>query len=1145
MRKILVLMIFCFIILGVTAVRIPADFFASSDNDISWIGFSDVYPVTEDTVYYHNFSANITGTGENITFSISEGGGNNVYWNSTLVSYSQISSWINITNSTTGELTINATKTNQTGIFLLPMKVSWTNDSESVNYGKVVSFSFNISAVNDAPSFANLINRSFNISSRFNYNISGTDEESDVPFYFNITFLSCTLANWSTRGTNCVLFDDTQYSPNATAINISFTPGKNDVGDYIINFTVNDSGVPSMYSSQTVNFSVRDVNTAPFFSYICDSERNATEDTIFTCYVNATDYGETGNLTFSSNVSWFLSNNKSIANITNGYKGFAIVNFTPSDLQVGNWSINITVNDSGSPTRINSSVIWFYIANKNDSVIIYPSINISAYNTSSTQIVLYLNATDDDILIPDKRVYNETLTFSSNESWVGVSSNGTTSNRTAGRIEFNPQRAAGLNLVNISVQDAHNFSSAYYILNITILGNSPPRWNSSFSPNFTLTEDQNFYANLSANITDEDGNAINFSYTNTTSFFSFSLNATTGVINFTPVDEDVGYHLIIINASDGNSVTSLNFNFTVNNLEDAPVLNLPLYAVNATVNATNYDINATESYFTVIYLNITDNDLKIPSNQKTFYNESLNLALVINGMNTTLFNFTKSTSYPSTAFPNMSVFYANFTPYSGDVGDYNITINISDVSGSSTYLRFNLTISSYDSITIINQAAGYNFSVAEGNQSNLTFSANHTLASNLTYDFYIDNILRYNLSYYGNATNLTWQFIPSYSDESYGLFRNLSLVVYNPSYPALNVSRVWNINITHADSPINFTTNIANQSASYGTAIPIDLGNHFSYIDRSDTHYNRSISSYSISSNASSSAITASFTPSTLVLVFSSTAAVSEVFNVTLSTALPVSSATSNNFLVNFSAPVSVPAPSSGGGGGGTSAVKYHTLKILSPDDMVVSDRNYIEIPIAVKNTGNIELIGINLSGIVAFNNLVSEEVTFALSNTFIDSLQPSETRNLTVQIYANTQNSGRYKITVYANVLSPRLVDWGEFFIELKKANQTEAEYLLSFAEKMIFDNPQCLELTELLNEANKAYLEGNISDSLAKTRQVVQACKAAIEGKESSVYSKGNVKTIIYAMAIVTLAVLFIWTIVYFYKRIKFNKARREGYV
>ncbi len=47
--------------------------------------------------------------------------------------------------------------------------------------------------------------------------------------------------------------------------------------------------------------------------------------------------------------------------------------------------------------------------------------------------------------------------------------------------------------------------------------------------------------------------------------------------------------------------------------------------------------------------------------------------------------------------------------------------------------------------------------------ANLTFQANHSVANNLTFDIYIQdtnntNVLRNSLDFYGNNSNLTWQF---------------------------------------------------------------------------------------------------------------------------------------------------------------------------------------------------------------------------------------------------------------------------------------------------------------------------------------------------------------------------------------------------
>jgi len=190
-----------------------------------------------------------------------------------------------------------------TGNFIISIFVS-----DILGTGVSEQFTFNVGAVNDAPAFVNLENKSFNMSDLFEYGIIARDDEDNFPLVFNITFLSCDTAQWSTRGnTSCELFNSTQYvinESNGAIINISFTPSKNDVGDYIINFNVRDTNnlvLPyNASTSRIVNFSVLNTNDLPYLTYACDNEQKATEDTAFICYINASDGDEINNLTFIS-----------------------------------------------------------------------------------------------------------------------------------------------------------------------------------------------------------------------------------------------------------------------------------------------------------------------------------------------------------------------------------------------------------------------------------------------------------------------------------------------------------------------------------------------------------------------------------------------------------------------------------------------------------------------------------------------------------------------------------------------------------------------------------------------------------------------------------------------------------------------------
>jgi len=716
---------------------------------LGWIGYDVTYLGIEDTPYYHNLSNNVSDPVAGQLFSVETGVGYDTLWNGNVINYSNISSWAYITNSTTGMFLINATSNSQTGNFTIHFKVG-------IGVGAIAPFNFSITPVNDAPNFTNLQNKSFNISSNFQYNISAYDEENDIPFTFNITFLNCTVAEWSDRDCNTaagrILFNTSQYSANSTSINISFTPQRNDIGNYTINFTVTDfNNSISPYNASTskiVIFQVNNINSAPYFRYVCDNERNASEDSQFNCYINATDIDEINNLTISANETWFkfnVSNSSNLAvrvNLSTDYNASFLANFTPNDLMVGNWSINLSIVDTGNPSRRNSTVINFFISNINDSVSLQNIPNLTVFTTSNYTI--YVNASDDDLLVPDKNTYNENLTFSSNVSWVNVSKyqviSGT--NITVARIQIYPNDGVnGNTTVNISVVDANNYSRDFKIFTVEVQSNNVPVWAGSINNNFSLTERTNFYVNLSQNVSDDD--VLSFSYTNTSEFSSFSINVSTGVINFTPINEDVGYHLITISASDGKISASFDFNFTVYNVNQAPLIRTPLQGNNITINSVTSNMTTSEDSRSEIFLWVDDDDSKIPALQRAFYNESLNVTnLTINGPNSALFNFSKD----SVVFPanlNRTQFSSRFTPNKTDVGNYIISINVSDASNSSSFITFNLTIFEVQHAPVLGNVSNYNVSILEtffiDFDSTDTEEGNETTpGSNLTY--FINNL---------------------------------------------------------------------------------------------------------------------------------------------------------------------------------------------------------------------------------------------------------------------------------------------------------------------------------------------------------------------------------------------------------------------
>jgi hypothetical protein len=1203
---------------------------AYPDWTVSGVGSSfeeDVSPV-----FTYNFTANATGVDANTYFELRN-----------------ISSNLHIAE-------VNSTRDNETGNFTISVLIGDGVDEHTI------PFYFNVTAGNDAPVFVNLENKTLNMSELFEYTVNVTDEENNIPFVLNISFINCTAAEWSTR--NCSnssgreLFDSSDYSFDTTSgvLNISFTPTKNDVGSYVINFSVMDnSTLGNKTTNKIVNFTVMNTNSAPYFRYVCDNERNATEDSEFTCWINASDADETYNLTFSSNYSWFTFYNNSnlVTSLTidcNGstnYNASAMVNFTPTDVNVGNWSINLVITDIGSGYGVpksNSSVFWFFINNTEDSV----SLNVIEDITIYENQTIYVNAIDNDLLVTQKNIKNEVLTFKSNTSWVNISTYSSSSNYVTAKIDLNFDGvSAGNYTIKINVTDTKG-NNAERTFIVGVEANNAVEWDLGMDDAFILYEDNLTYFNFTKNVSDADGDSITFSFTNDSAFQSFDIGSITGVIDFTAIDEDVGYHNIIINATDGKLNSLKSFNFTIYNINDDPsIISLDISGVtNASVDA-NSNINAVEDNLTTITLWVQDNDVRIPSGQKSYYNESFILDVNITGINPSLFSFVPGTVWPNS---NRTEYDAVFTPKKADIGTYNITINVTDASNSSTILEFNITISaiehspvlmnltnktstinrnfyyrinatdiedgnssvstgnsnftfSYEFVYGVNflNATNFNtttgeinitfnssqggkyhinitvndsannqdldnfwinvydtpnityptsnsvFNLAENNLSNLTFNVNHSIGDNLTFQIYIQNtsgsdILKYNLSYYGNNTNFTWQFTPNFTQETYGV-RNLTLTVLNPIYPDINVSKAFNITINHTNAPVVFSGHIPDLQTSYDEVITINLSDYFSDIDYSDAYYNQTVN-FSSLSNSTAGDIIRNF--SNWILTLSSSTAVSELINVT-GVDTSSTNATSNTFQVRFTAPARTPVitPSSGGGGGSSSRSTPVAFKIITPGKVSAYASQKIIIPLSLENKGTRNFDQISIISSAFKDGDIQSKVTTSLDKEYISSLGIGSIENLTLTVFFDTNNTGDYEILINATSQSPRYTDWTKIYIDLQEMNVSKVRELLIFTEELIAENPECIEITEIINEARDHLEKGELIKAREKAELAVNSCRESIsQSGLASLRVKYPLTTNSY-LIIITLGSMALGISYYFIKRRRFKKRIFAGQV
>jgi len=873
----LIILAFSFLIIGIGFVLADSPTWKESAYNVT-------YYFNEDTNNFHNFTLNLTDSSKVSYFSILD-----ISWTEGEVIDHSDYYWLpwddtQFSNSSTGILKINSTLDNETGNFTIN-----THVQSKGNTGYSTKFNFIINATNDNPLFLSEgINLSYNLtqSETFLAYLNASDEEEHHPLSFNISFWNnCTHAPWSGRNSNenCSLIDfgfNLTDLPNNISAIMNFTPSRNDVGDYWVNISVTDAGENYLCPSEyCVNSSYQQNKTTIYsevikfqiFSYLdvnvsdCQNKTfNESEEN--TCYINITTKGSSSSLTMFSNASlrnyntpswinesWFYGVNNSDAE---GYSMIAYVNVTPNKQEIGNWTINFTVTDNDYNQTV-SELIYIFVNKIRSSS---PNVNdIEDTNTSvNFETTINFNITDDDFLIPDKNVsyggFNESLRINytilnqsdlnqelvfSDFTFEIINNPVDGTNRTEARFVFTPSlNESGNYTINVSVFDNEsNFD--FDLFNLTVKSNSYPTWNLPLATNFSIDEDGSLYLNLSENVSDVDGDNLTFSYSFETGYtfpsFEENFNTSTGEIDITPSDADVGLHWVNINVSDGYLTNTTRFNFTVNNVHDSPSFS-NLFCVDKINNTL---VHATEDNETEIRIHIQDDDLNIPSIQANngFYQENLSVinTTVINSSNgqlvENLLNFTFSSFYVDTS---IWIYEASFQPNKSHIGQYNVTFNFNDSSGNENSHFFVLNVSEISHSPILDNFGNFSVFVNESlyfdfnatdiediNDSlgNFTFNISFTLGS----DFINENESIFNTT--SGILN------KSFNDSQAGKY-HLNITVYDSS----NLSDSESFWIYVYDSPefiypnSNYTFNLTeNQTCVLNFTVNHSVGNNLTY----------------------------------------------------------------------------------------------------------------------------------------------------------------------------------------------------------------------------------------------------------------------------------------------------------------------------
>jgi hypothetical protein len=166
-------------------------------------------------------------------------------------------------------------------------------------------------------------------------------------------------------------------------------------------------------------------------------------------------------------------------------------------------------------------------------------------------------------------------------------------------------------------------------------------------------------------------------------------------------------------------------------------------------------------------------------------------------------------------------------------------------------------------------------------------------------------------------------------------------------------------------------------------------------------------------------------------------------------------------------------------------------LELLAPKHITAFNNDTVVAPIMLKNNGESVLSGIRLTA-----NSNSDKVQTWFEQDNIDSLPPGQSQE-TKLFMKWTGTVDAFDVIVNATSSDPELSDSAIISvtgISRIQTNQSMQEQNIQFVRDLLNNNPECLELTELLVEAEKYFQQGDQVKTRNTLNFVIEGCRYLI---------------------------------------------------
>ncbi|MBS3095654.1 hypothetical protein J4231_03160, partial [Candidatus Woesearchaeota archaeon] len=235
-----------------------------------------------------------------------------------------------------------------------------------------------------------------------------------------------------------------------------------------------------------------------------------------------------------------------------------------------------------------------------------------------------------------------------------------------------------------------------------------------------------------------------------------------------------------------------------------------------------------------------------------------------------------------------------------------------------------------------------------------------------------------------------------------------------------------------------------------------------------------------------------------------------------------------------------------GGGGGGSGSVGYYyDMNIITPTPFYLGLNTKAIVPIMIKNNGQIGLSNIQITAIPNETGITVRPEMAAIPYLDVN-------REQSVDFAFETSNATRsYSISIKAESMNPSLAELAYVYINAGTGSTTSNKTIIieriKFVKDLFKENPECLELNEIIKQAEESLSEGRLEKSMALTETAINACKDLVTSKGKvlkypvEVYDKKSI--LILVSIVIILAIALIVSIFLMIKKRKKDRNKRHS--